>query len=228
MGTELIIIGENWHDGTPWLRGDQFDTIMNYAVTFQSTRYFAKQEINAREFSEELAALLMRYGDTINELMFNLLDSHDTERFLFLCQEDKRRLKNAAAFLYSYVGIPCIFYGTEIGLTGGYDPYCRVPFPWEKERWDGELLTFFKRLIWLRKNYKPLTKGAISFLSTEKIFIMKRICKEESIYVVINGTEEPQMIPSEIARNFGKELLTGASDGRSIPAMSASYFEGLS
>lgn len=227
LGTDLIIIGENWHDGNPWLQGDQFDSIMNYAVTFQTTRYFAKQEINAKQFSEELTTLLMRYGDTINELMFNLLDSHDTERFLFLCKEDKRKLKNAVAFLYSYVGIPCIFYGTEIGLTGGYDPYCRVAFPWEKEKWDEELLTYFKRIIGIRKNYKAFIKGTVSFLSTEELFIMKRTYEGESIYIVINGTERSQTIPSEIAKNFGKEILTGESDGTKILAMSTSYFEGL-
>lgn len=227
LGSDLIIIGENWHDGNPWLLGDQFDTIMNYAVTYQANRFFARQEINAKQFSEELSTLLMRYGDTLNDLMFNLLDSHDTERFLYLCNENKKKFQNAFAFLYSYVGVPCIFYGTEIGLTGGYDPYCRVPFPWEKEKWDLELLQYFKRLIHLRKNLKALSQGTITFYSTKELYIAKRSYEKEGVYVIINMTEESQPIPEEIRTQLGTELLTDARDTEQIEAISARYYEAL-
>lgn len=45
---DLYILGEIWHDSMPWLRGDQFDAVMNYPFTNQVFRLVASQTINAR------------------------------------------------------------------------------------------------------------------------------------------------------------------------------------
>jgi cyclomaltodextrinase len=192
INPEAIIIGENWHDAYPWLMGDQFDGIMNYSVTKSCVDYFAKGEITARDFEHQLSGYLMRYPKQVNAAMLNLLDSHDTERFLYSAGEDTRALKNAAAFLFAFQGMPCTYYGTEIGMTGNYDPGCRRTFDWNRESWDIEVYEYYKQLIRLRKLHKTLKAGEIEFLSSDSVFAMKRTYEEEQILILINASPGPQ------------------------------------
>ena len=87
-----------------------------------------------------------RYTDQANDCMLNLLDSHDTARFLNTCGGEAGRLKNAAVFQYTFVGMPCTYYGTEIGMTGGNDPDCRRTFDWEESHWNREMFEFYQKL----------------------------------------------------------------------------------
>jgi glycosidase len=212
LDQDLVIIGEVWHDSMPWLQGDQFDTVMNYPIMHQAINFFAKGDIDAREFSEVLTMQLMKYPDMINEMMFNLLDSHDTERFLFMCKENKNNLMNAAAFIFGYLGSPCIYYGTEIGLTGGYDPGCRKGFNWNTKEWDHELHNWYKKLIQIRKTESALRNGSISFKSTKELFIMKRSDEASDIYIVINQTDKVQCIPTDIIQTYCIDLLSDQSE----------------
>ncbi len=191
INKEVVIIGENWHNAYPWLMGDQFDSVMNYPLTKLMGDYFARKAIDAKAFKEQLTSLYMRYPKQVNEGMLNLLDSHDTERFLTLCKEDKASLKNAVAFLFGYVGIPCTYYGTEIGMTGEYDPGCRKGFDWCEAHWDQNLYHYYKRLIALRKHEKVLQTGEISLFYQGQLFIIRRYNHEEIIDIVINQTQVP-------------------------------------
>ena len=75
----------------------------------------------------------------------NLLDSHDTPRFLSCASGDKDALKLAWLFMFSYPGAPCIYYGDEIGVDGEHDPGCRKSFPWEESKWDKEFAFLCQR-----------------------------------------------------------------------------------
>ena len=84
--------------------------------------------------------------------MFNLLDSHDTERILWTANEDVQLIKSALTFLFLQKGTPCIYYGTELSLTGGPDPDCRRCMPWEQVSSDHDMLNFVKKLIKIRQH----------------------------------------------------------------------------
>ena len=77
---ETLIVGELWHEASEWVRGDQFDSVMNYSLQYACFDFFAQGTIRARSFANRLAKVQMNHTQSVNLAMFNLLGSHDTER----------------------------------------------------------------------------------------------------------------------------------------------------
>jgi len=121
---DLYILGEIWHSSQNWLNGDEFHAVMNYAFTDTIENYFFKKFLSPTRLVSGLNSQLMLYRQQTTEVMFNLLDSHDTPRVLTKAGNDKNLVKSAMAFLYAQPGAPCMYYGTEIGMDGGMDPDC--------------------------------------------------------------------------------------------------------
>lgn len=153
---DACIIGENWHDAEPFLRGDQYDSIMNYAFTKACMDYFATGTLDEQGLSDRLSNLLMRNTDMVNSMMLNLLDSHDTHRFLTLCKEDTAKLRAALALAYFFPGSVSVYYGTEIDMVGGYDPDCRRCFDWSAE--PGETAALMKQLSEIKEKLTGTAK----------------------------------------------------------------------
>ena len=91
--------------------------------------------------------------------MWNLIDTHDTPRALHECSENKSKLRLLAAFQLLLPGMPFIYYGDEVGMTGGPYPDCRRGMLWASERQDHDLLRYYQKLIAIRKQYPCLTDG---------------------------------------------------------------------
>lgn len=130
---QAVLIGENWHDASASLRGDQYDSIMNYAFTKACLDFFAAGRLDARHMAWRLNEILMRNTDTADRMMLNLLDSHDTNRFFTEVGGDREAFHAALCLLYLFPGAPCIFYGTEFYTPGGYDPDCRRCMDWARK-----------------------------------------------------------------------------------------------
>ncbi|MFF2499677.1 glycoside hydrolase family 13 protein [Peribacillus sp. NPDC058075] len=193
---DVYVLGEIWHDSMPWLRGDQFDAVMNYPFTNQVFRLVASQTINAREFTEEMTAIYHSYPTNVFDVTFNLLGSHDTPRIFTDCGEDLARAKLIHAILLTFNGSPCIYYGDEIGLTGGMDPGCRKCMVWEEEKQNAELLNEIKALISLRKEERLLANdGKFNFLDTagnENIVAYQKYNEKRTVVILINPTDDQQ------------------------------------
>lgn len=188
---DAYILGENWLDSAPWLKGDQFDAVMNYPFTRNCMQYFAYGNISAKQFMNNINTVQMNNTQQVNEVMFNLLDSHDTVRFLTLIGGDKNKLKLASILLFTYLGAPCIYYGTEIGMEGGGDPDCRRTMIWDESSWDKELQSHYKNLVALRKKSEALRLGSFRWIQTEEdLLAFERKTDNERVVVVINNHEE--------------------------------------
>ena len=190
INKDIAIIGESWHTSLEYLRGDMYDSVMNYPVTKLALDYFARKKIDASKFEYGLSRHLMQYSDNVNYSMLNLLDSHDTERFLTTTKNDENKLLAAVTFLFGYVGMPCIYYGSEIGMDGEYDPGCRKGFEWDSSKWNKKIFEYYKKIIDIRKKEEVLKKGDIKFVYDKKAFIMIRSYNNEKIIILCNNTDK--------------------------------------
>ncbi|EOT45513.1 MULTISPECIES: glycoside hydrolase family 13 protein [Enterococcus] len=159
---DFYILGEIWHSSQSWLQGDEFSAVMNYAYTDSIKDYMIEHTIDSTKLVSELTDQLMLYRSQINQMQFNVLDSHDTPRILTETRGDKDLMRQVMAFTYLQPGVPCIYYGDEIGMTGEMDPDCRKCMVWDEQEQDLALKEFVKQLIALRKTHIPtLSEGSL-------------------------------------------------------------------
>ena len=190
LAPKSIIIGEVWENAVEkvsygkrreFLLGHQCDTVMNYPWLDAIVALLKSGE--TEEFYEKVMELLEGYPQPALRCLMNILSTHDIPRILnrlgadfipprefqadnYLSPEQRERgitlLKKAAMLQFSLPGIPCIFYGDELGMEGYGDPYCRGTYPWE----GGEqaLLSYYKKLGALRKEYRAAFSGECRFL----------------------------------------------------------------
>nr|WP_263323345.1 glycoside hydrolase family 13 protein [Neobacillus sp. Marseille-Q6967] len=209
---DLYILGEIWHDAMPWLRGEQFDAVMNYPFTTNILNLFAKQTITVKEFVENMTGVIHMYPQPVNEVAFNLVGSHDTPRILTECQEDVDRVKQIYTLLLTYSGSPCIYYGDEIGLTGTMDPGCRKCMEWDKERQNTDLFQHIQKLIQLRKQYPLLAnEGELSFIYSEEqknLLAFTKSNEEKMILVLLNTGKDHihYKLPAHLQNKPAKNL----------------------
>ncbi|QHE51406.1 glycoside hydrolase family 13 protein [Pontibacillus sp. HMF3514] len=210
---DAYILGEIWHDSMPWLQGDQFDAVMNYPFTSGVLQFFAEQNISAKDFSNKITNVLQLYPENVNEVSFNLLDSHDTSRILSIANENKDVVKLIFLFQLSFIGTPCIYYGDEVGMTGLGDPGCRKCMVWDKEKQDLDLFSHVQKLLTLRKEISVFgNDGAFRFIKTDDAtnsIMYEKANAQQKLLFVINNSEHhvTQVLPNAETYN-AKELLT--------------------
>ena len=229
---EAYLVGEIWVNevnctGERWLQGDQFDAIMNYGFTAACIGFFVGdwldpalvkgqgyepvRALDAEAFADQIDTMLSRYAPEIVHAQLNLLDSHDTARYLTVARDDKRILELATLFQMTYPGAPSIYYGDEVGLRGGRDPDCRRAMPWDSAQWDTDLLDFFKKVIAIRKAHPALRRGDYARLFASAslgVYAFLRLMDEERIVVVLNGRDAawPVDVPVEGHLDHGTML----------------------
>jgi len=196
---DVYILGEIWHDSMPWLEGDQFDAVMNYPFTNGAIKYFAKKEMSAEDFANSITEVLHMYPTNVNEVAFNLLDSHDTPRILTLAAGYIERVKLLYLFQLSFIGTPCIYYGDEIGMAGGQDPGCRACMIWDKSEQDNKLFSYIQLLINLRKT-EPVfgNGGSFRFIRADNesnCIIYEKYNDEKRMIFIVNNSEKRLSIP---------------------------------
>ena len=213
INPEAYIVAEIWHEAQRWLQGDQFDAQMNYEVTKPVLAFFGGKHldrrvlhqqsnyhgihhaIDAHEFANRIDHNLGLYKNDITYSQLNLLDSHDTPRFLSCVSGNKDSLKLATLFMLTYPGAPCIYYGNEIGLEGEHDPDCRRSFPWDEKKWDKDLLAYTRELTTLRKKHPALRRGDYSRLwSADGVYAYSRSLEGTTFVMAVNTSESPQQV----------------------------------
>ncbi len=218
---DAYIVGEIWQDGRRWLQGDQFDAVMNYLFTKACLAFFIGHNIHdvlssgvgyspieplsAEGFDSAITDLLAMYSPAATYAQLNLLGSHDTARFLSLARGDESALCLATLFMMCYPGAPCIYYGDEVGMTGGKDPDCRRAFQWDERRWKTGLLEYVRRCIALRRAHPALRRGTYrSLFAHGKVYAFERRHDSEALVGVFNTGTVPWELNVPIGHDLGE------------------------
>lgn len=221
---EAVIIGEEWHDATPWLLGDEWDSTMNYRLrraliglmhqTTFSDNDGSIPALNPAAFAEVLAAIEEDYPPPAFFAMMNLLGSHDNSRIFWVMDNDVDRLKLVTLLQFALPGAPTIYYGDEIaidapskwdGSTWQDDPYNRAPYPWPDTEGDyypppnEDVLAFYQTLGQMRHANPALREGEMLTLYTgtrDGLYAFLRLDAEagNAALVVANTSDRPQTL----------------------------------
>jgi len=214
-----IIIGEVWENAVEkvsygarrkFLLGRQCDTVMNYPWLHAICNVIKTG--NTQQFYNEVMDLLDCYPQPTLQCLMNLLSTHDSARFInrlgadsipprafqadnYLSPDQRAlgltRMKQAALLQFSLPGIPCIYYGDEVGMEGYGDPYCRGTYPWEGG--DRELLAFYKQLAAVRTAHRDAFKGDCVFRRyTNGQLVMDR---SNRLRLMMNFSDQPMEAP---------------------------------
>ena len=165
---DVYLLGEIWHDASPWLEGDEYDGVMNYPLQQAVKGFFAHADRTARTLAWDLQRCMGMYRRQTEQVMFNLLDSHDTDR-LFTRAGSEDAFFQQLAMLFTLPGSPSIYYGTEIGLPGGHDPDCRRCMPWDQleKPENRRRIRQITELIRLRRTAPALRESDLCFVQTQ-------------------------------------------------------------
>jgi alpha-glucosidase len=202
---QAYVLGEHSFEATKWLQGDQEDGAMNYFGFTLPLREFLSGKDNRGhgvaidaghlDFLWQRARARLPFPIQLSQ--FNFLGTHDASRIRTALSDDFSHLKLAVTALFTYIGVPCIYYGDEIGLAGSTDPDCRRTFPWDETTWDHDLLNHYQKLITLRKTSNALQEGGFLSLYAEgDVYAYARLLKNQSIITVLNrGAEATVNLP---------------------------------
>ena len=216
---DCILLGETWGDAGRLVNGNRLDSAMNYLFRDAAVAWLAKDALPASEFGCRLNRGLALYPGETNLRMYNLLDSHDTARFLYEAGGDKARLRLAVAMQMTFPGSPAIFYGDEIGLSGPNDPGCRMAMQWDGEKQDRQLLNWYRQLISLRLASDSLTDGDCRTVLADdgaNVYAFSRWVPGEQTLVILNAGAAPwrgRLPIPEWAREFAQWTLCCQTGG---------------
>ncbi|MER2599789.1 MAG: alpha-amylase family glycosyl hydrolase [Caldilineales bacterium] len=202
---DAYLLGENFFDASTQLQGDQFDGMMNYSGFTRPLRHWLQgYHQGAWGMKEPLvspvpfssAALVESWRSRLAAIpwvialqQFNLLDSHDTERILTQVKGNAALQQLAAAVLLTFPGVPCIYYGDEIGLADSAGLGSRGCMEWDESRWNRQTLTVYRRLIALRRQSHALQQGSFEIVAVEadSVAFLRRAGDELVLVVAHRG-----------------------------------------
>ena len=222
-----IILAEHYGNASSWLKGDEWDTVMNYDAFMEPITWFLTgMEKHSDEFvgnfwnNHEHFLYCMKHSMAKFQIpslycAMNELSNHDHSRFLtrtnhkvgriqYLSPDDAYQGINKAVFAEAVVfqmfwpGAPTLYYGDEAGLCGFTDPDNRRPYPWGYE--DQQLISLHKELIRIHKDYEAVKTGSFMVLHCEHgVLSFGRFNRKDQFFVALNNNDMEKTITFSVA-----------------------------
>lgn len=238
INPEALTIGEIWTTNyavVGYVKGDELDLAFNFDLASAILRYVGSRD------AENMAASLRRSFNIFPLGTYaTFISNHDQVRTMSAFYNDQDLARLAAGVLFTGPGVPFIYYGEEIGMTGTKpDPNLRTPMQWTAEHAAGfttgaawgsvnrnytevnvaaqtddptSLLAYYRTLIHLRNNHAALRVGEYTLVNTDSdsVLAFLRISEEETILVLINLGKDAT---SEYSLAVNRSPLTGSYRG---------------
>lgn len=227
MNPDAIAVAETWFDASKYFLGDTFDSTMNYI--FRNTALDYASGIRAGAIYHNIELIRESYPPQAFYALMNVLSTHDVARSLHYlghtegasAQEvalAKQRYRLAIFFQMTFPGAPAIYYGDEVGMSGGDDPLNRMAYPWSDQGGmpDESMLAFVKQMTALRKQHAILRHGSIGaplHLDDNVIVLARKDGKREALTATNNAT---------VSRTVTVRLPSGFTARRFADALDAS------
>ena len=229
---DALTVAETWFDASKYLLGDMFDSTMNYIFRNAVLEYAAGGK--ARSLYPNIELMREAYPPQAFYALMNLLSSHDQARALhqfgwhadttdpMAIAQARQRLKLAVLFQMTFPGAPTVYYGDEVAVTGGDDPYNRATYPWADQggKPDADMLATFKQLIGLRKQHAVLRRGTIDaplHVDDHSIVLLRQLGSSIAI-TATNNALTPQSVTVKLPAGLRLGPLTDALGGPSVVA----------
>lgn len=228
---DALTIAETWFDASKFLLGDSFDSTMNYVLRNAVLDYAAGIPANAVYPNIEL--LREAYPPQAFYALMNVLSTHDLPRALYhlgyqSADADaatvalaKQRLRLAVLFQMTFPGAPTVYYGDEVGVTGGDDPDNRAPYPWADlgGRPDQATLEEFKAMIKLRRDYPVLRHGSLAApaLLDRHVIALVRQDGAQWALTLTNNAQVAQEVEVPLPPALRAAFLTDVQSGARLP-----------
>jgi glycosidase len=207
--SDALIVGEVWYYANDFLEGDEWDTVMNYIFYGAIMDLVAHEGITVSQFVDRIGFTKGNLHTKVYPLLFNLIDSHDTPRFLHSAGNSHAKQKLAAAFQLLSPGMPMIYYGDEYAMQGAQDPDNRRGMYWDEEYQNKEMYAWYQSLIRLRKNYSCICTGKAKFYAVNDELRTLELTKAndtEEVTLLFNCSKEER----DMSKYHGmKNLITG-------------------
>ncbi|MFV9506429.1 MAG: maltodextrin glucosidase [Oscillochloridaceae bacterium umkhey_bin13] len=200
------LLGEHFFDGTPHLQGDELDATMNYrGFTFPLWHWLSGHEVGAQwghgwtdrrplataQLVAQWTAFRAAIPWQIANQQFNLLGSHDTPRLRTLVGGSMPLVQVAMTLLFCYPGVPCVYYGDEIGMEGEGDPDSRRCMIWDETAWEHGLRAYVQQLARLRQQAPALRWGGFQQLyGAGDTLAFQREATEERLIIVVRRADD--------------------------------------
>ncbi len=215
------IVGEVWSDARVWLQGDQWDASMNYPFRNAVLGYVAKGTKKPSHFMSMLMDVYNWYVPQISRNQLNLLSSHDTSRFITEAGDNPLLAALGATVQFTWPGAPSVYYGEEIGMTGGNDPANRAAMQWDRVRADNRLLRHYQLLSRLRTQSETLASGepvVLTQFDDANVATFGRQAANDFVTVALNRSTRPFEGVIQLPRSEASKSFLCAISGRTFSA----------
>ncbi len=217
---DRLMIAECWDDSREWLTvGDMFDSTMHYVLSRNIWSRFCKHEISTQRFDWAINRATMLYPQRTQEVLWTFLGSHDTQRVRTRAGGDLRMLHAASFFQFTYLGAPIIYYGDELGMEGGDDPFCRYPMRWDDVE-GNPTHAHYQQLARIRANTPALRYGSFRTwrVIDNGLYAYLRTCDGQQVLCVLNTALEPIDARLELPQGMaGEAVLHDLYADKSLP-----------
>jgi len=231
---DVYIAGEVWEDASHkiaysvrrrYFLGGQLNSVTNYPL--KNAIIACIKDGDVASLANTIDSICRNYPKNVLNSLMNIVGTHDTMRILTvlsgadfpegrpamsyfrLSEEElelaKKRLKFAAALQFTLPGVPCVYYGDEVGMEGGADPFNRVCYPWGNE--DKDLLSWYKKLAKIRRKYNCFKDGEYNLIEArDGLFAFTRGEGKHRLLIAVNVSDEDKTIA---ASEFNFDLIKG-------------------